>query len=120
VLLDVNNVHVSALNQGADPEQALSAYLRAIPADAIGEIHLAGHAVRDLGQGRQVRIDDHGSPVRSEVWALYEMTIQALGPRPTLIEWDTDLPSFAVLQAEAALAQAVLNRAPARRAALHG
>jgi uncharacterized protein (UPF0276 family) len=48
------------------------------------------------------------------------MTIQALGPRPTLIEWDTDLPSFAVLQAEAALAQAVLNRAPARRAALHG
>jgi uncharacterized protein (UPF0276 family) len=109
VLLDVNNIHVSAMNQGADPAAALAGYLVHIPRDAIGEIHLAGHAVRELGGGRRLRIDDHGSRVSPEVWALYETAIRALGPRPTLIEWDTDLPAFAVLQDEAALAQAVLD-----------
>jgi uncharacterized protein len=110
VLLDVNNIHVSAMNQGADPALALDGYLASIPHAAIGEIHLAGHAVRDLGGGRQVRIDDHGSRVSSEVWALYETAVRRLGPRPTLIEWDTDIPAFAVLQDEAAIAQEVMDR----------
>ncbi len=114
VLLDVNNIHVSAMNQGADPARALQAYLDHVPHGAIGEIHLAGHAVRDLGGGRQVRIDDHGSRVSPEVWALYETAIQALGPRPTLIEWDTDLPPFGLLQEEAATAQVVLELIVAR------
>jgi len=117
VLLDVNNIHVSAMNQGCDPALALADYLAAIPHAAIGEIHLAGHAVRELGGGRQVRIDDHGSRVCPEVWALYEMAIATLGPRPTLIEWDTDLPAFAVLQGEAAIAQAVLKPPAAREMA---
>jgi uncharacterized protein (UPF0276 family) len=114
VLLDVNNIHVSAMNQGADPALALADYLAAIPHAAIGEIHLAGHVVRDLGGGRQVRIDDHGSRVCSEVWGLYAAAMQVLGPRPTLIEWDTDVPAFAVLQAEAAIAQRVLDGAGVR------
>jgi uncharacterized protein (UPF0276 family) len=116
VLLDVNNIYVSAMNQGEDPGAALEAVLAAVPHAAIGEIHLAGHAVRDLGEGRQARIDDHGSRVRPDVWALYETAIQTLGPRPTLIEWDTDLPAFAVLQEEAAQAQAMLDRVDARGA----
>ena len=114
VLLDVNNIYVSAMNQGADPGLALADYLALIPREAIGEVHLAGHAVRDLPGGRQVRIDDHGSRVRPEVWALYETAIRALGPRSTLIEWDTALPDFAVLQAEAAIAQTVLDGVLAR------
>jgi len=111
VLLDVNNIHVSAMNQGADPRLALDGYLTAIPHAAIGEIHLAGHAVRSLPGGRLLRIDDHGSRVAPEVWALYEAAIAALGPRPTLIEWDTDIPAFAVLQGEAAIAQRLLDAA---------
>ncbi len=63
VLLDVNNIHVSAMNQGLDPHIVLAGYLACIPPAAIGEIHLAGHAVRDLPGGRQVRIDDHGARV---------------------------------------------------------
>ena len=116
VLLDVNNIHVSAMNQGSDPACALDEYLVHIPHDAIGEIHLAGHAVRDLPGGRQVRIDDHGSRVCPEVWTLYETVIRVLGPRPTLIEWDTAIPAFAVLQGEAAIAQGLLDAAaPERR-----
>jgi uncharacterized protein (UPF0276 family) len=110
VLLDVNNIHVSAMNQGAEPALALDDYLASIPAEAVGEIHLAGHAVRELEDGRQVRIDDHGSRVRPEVWALYATAVRRLGPRPTLIEWDTDIPAFAVLQDEAAIAQGVIDR----------
>ena len=111
VLLDVNNVYVSARNRAADPRAELLAYLDAIPHDAIGEIHLAGHAVKQLGDGVELRIDDHGSAVCADVWALYEAVIDCLGPCPTLIEWDTDIPAFAVLQAEAAEAQAILESA---------
>ncbi|HWA61851.1 MAG TPA: DUF692 family protein, partial [Caulobacteraceae bacterium] len=110
VLLDVNNIHVSAMNQGADPMLALAGYLTLIPHQAIGEIHLAGHAVRELPGGRRVRIDDHGSPVCPEVWALYETTVRVLGPRPTLIEWDSALPPFPVIQTEAAIAERVMQR----------
>lgn len=113
VLLDVNNLYVSAMNQGADPARALDLYLHAIPGAAIGEIHLAGHVTRDLPGGRRLRIDDHGSEVCPAVWALFEAVTARIGPRPTLIEWDTDIPDLAVLQDEAALAQDILDRAGA-------
>jgi uncharacterized protein (UPF0276 family) len=109
ILLDVNNVAVSAANMGETPAARLAKTLDAVPAAAIGEIHLAGHAVRDLGDGRQVRIDDHGSPVGSEVWSLYASTIARIGPRPTLIEWDTAVPDFSILAREAAQADAILK-----------
>ena len=109
VLLDVNNIYVSAMNHGADPARVLADYLDVIPGEVIGEIHLAGHAVRDLPGGRRVRIDDHGSRVSPPVWALFETVIGRIGPRPTLIEWDTDIPDLDVLQAEAAIAQGVLD-----------
>ena len=109
ILLDLNNIYVSARNHGADPQARLQAYLRAIPADAIEEIHLAGHSIERLDNGRDLRIDDHGSQVSAGVWWLYQTTIATIGARPTLIEWDTDLPALEVLQAEAEKAQAVLD-----------
>ena len=111
VLLDVNNIAVSGGNLGEAPATRLQALLDHIPAAAIREMHLAGHAVRRLDDGTLLRIDDHGSPVSTEVWSLFETAIERLGPRPTLIEWDTDVPAFAVLQAEAATAQAILGQA---------
>jgi hypothetical protein len=111
VLLDINNIAVSAHNRGADPAFALADYLALLPAAAIGEIHLAGHAVRQLPGGLSLRIDDHGSPVSLEVWRLFEAAANVLGPRPTLIEWDTDIPELPVLLGEAAVAQAILNAA---------
>lgn len=104
LLLDVNNLFVTASNHGRDPE----AYLDAIPAGLIREIHLAGHTV-DTASGETIRVDDHGSRVCLEVWALYERLIARIGPRPTLIEWDTDVPELAVLLDEAARAEAVLD-----------
>lgn len=109
VLLDVNNVYVSARNAGEDPSRRLADLLGRTPADAIGEIHLAGHAVRRLETGVELRIDDHGSAVSGEVWALFSDTVAALGPRPTLIEWDTDLPAIGVLLDEARRADEALD-----------
>ena len=106
ILCDVNNVYVSACNHGWDA----SAYLAALPADAIGEIHLAGHSVRQLDDGRVLRIDDHGSRVAPAVWALYAEALERFGPVPTLIEWDTDVPSLEVLLDEAAQALTHLER----------
>lgn len=110
VLLDVNNVFVSASNLGEDPTARLAQLLDAVPAEAVGEIHLAGHAVKRLDDGVVLRIDDHGSAVSPEVWALFETAVAALGPRPSLIEWDTDVPALEVLLAEAALADTRLAR----------
>ena len=76
----------------------------------MGEIHLAGHARRALA-GRPVLIDHHGDRVAPEVWALYARALATLGPVPTLIEWDTDVPAFAVLEHEAAIAEAMLQSA---------
>jgi len=119
VLLDVNNVAVSAHNLGEAPRARLQRLLDAVPASAIGEIHLAGHTVRALGGGGEVRIDDHGSRVNPEVWGLYEATIGWIGPRPTLIEWDTDIPALTMLRDEAAKADAILGAiAPSRRQAV--
>jgi uncharacterized protein (UPF0276 family) len=105
LLCDINNIFVSASNHGWDP----LLYLDALPARAIGEMHLAGHAVRTLDDGSVVRIDDHGSRVSGEVWTLYEQALQRFGARPTLIEWDSHVPAFEVLLDEAAQAAARLH-----------
>lgn len=109
VLLDVNNLFVRACNLGQGPFERLIELLAAVPPEAIGEIHLAGHAVEPLAGGGMLRIDDHGSEVCAEVWSLYEAAIAILGPRPTLIEWDTDVPPLNVLLGEAAAAEARLK-----------
>jgi len=96
LLLDVNNVHVSAHNLGFDAWE----FIFSLPAQAIGEIHLAGHVVNVVGDDT-VLIDDHGSRVPSEVWALYSRTLALIGRRPTLIEWDTEVPELDVLLGEA-------------------
>ncbi|PAK15987.1 MNIO family bufferin maturase [Burkholderia ubonensis] len=105
LLCDVNNIYVSACNHGWDPRT----YLAALPPAAIGEIHLAGHSVRQLENGRTLRIDDHGSRVAAEVWSLYHDALRCFGAVPTLIEWDTDVPPLETLLEEAALADAMLE-----------
>lgn len=97
ILCDINNIYVSACNHGWDAV----CYLDALPGEAIGEYHLAGHAQVTLPGGRSLRIDHHGAHVAPEVWSLYEYALQRFGVRPTLIEWDTDIPPFEVLMAEA-------------------
>jgi hypothetical protein len=109
VLLDINNIYVSALNCGGDPYTQLQDCLVRIPHTSIGELHLAGHATVTTTDGQQRRIDDHGSQVCGQVWQLFRNTIETLGPRPTLIEWDTRLPSFEDLQGEANVAQWILE-----------
>ncbi len=89
--------------------RGLADFLAEIPAEAIGELHLAGHAVRALEGGAELRIDDHGSRVCDEVWALCRRALAVLGPRPVLIEWDTAIPAFAMLEQEAELAQDLLD-----------
>ena len=105
LLLDVNNVFVSATNQGWDAR----AYIDAFPLDAVGEIHLGGHDEDTDDQGRPLLIDSHGRPVVGPVWALYAHTVAQAGPRPTLIEWDTDVPPLPDLMAEVARAAAILD-----------
>ncbi len=107
LLLDVNNVFVSARNHEFDA----SAYLEAFPLDLVGEIHLAGHFVARDDQAKPLYIDAHGSPVIAEVFALYESVIARAGPLPTLIEWDNDVPEWPVLRAEALAAQRRLDLA---------
>jgi hypothetical protein len=99
LLLDVNNIYVNAVNHGFDADT----YLAAMPREAIVEIHLAGFDATG-----PCLIDTHGARVAPEVWALYRRTIARIGPRPTLIEWDIDIPEFSVLEAEAATAAAIL------------
>jgi uncharacterized protein (UPF0276 family) len=103
----VNNLYISACNHGWD---AL-AYLDALPAAAIGEIHLAGHSLKLLDGGRSLRLDDHGSRVTPAVWELYAQALERFGPVPTLVEWDTNIPPLDVLLGEAAHAGALLESA---------
>jgi uncharacterized protein (UPF0276 family) len=105
LLLDVNNVFVSATNQNWDAR----AYIDAFPLDAVGEIHLGGHDEDEDDHGAPLLIDSHGREVVDPVWALYAHTIARSGPRPTLIEWDTDVPDWPILRAEAERAAAVLQ-----------
>jgi uncharacterized protein len=107
ILCDVNNIYVSACNHGWRP----CTYLAALPARAVGEIHLAGHSVRQIDDTRTIRIDDHGSRVASKVWALYAEALARFGPVPTLIEWDIDVPPMAMLLEEAAHAAALIEGA---------
>ncbi len=106
LLLDVNNVYVSAINQQTDA----NAYIDAFPLDAVGEVHLGGHD-EDVGDhGLPLLIDSHGAAIVNPVWALYVHTIARGGPKPTLIEWDNDVPDWPVLAAEAARAAAILEQ----------
>jgi hypothetical protein len=105
LLLDVNNVHVSAVNHRTDP----SRYLATFPLHLVGEIHLGGHAEEALPSG-PLLIDAHGTPVANPVWELYSRVIRQAGPLPTLVEWDNDVPDWPTLAAEAARADAILRQ----------
>ncbi len=109
LLIDVNNIYISACNLGFDA----SDYVDAIPGDLIGEIHLAGHEA-DANSNEKVLIDTHSRPVSDPVWDLFDCLIARIGARPTLIEWDNDVPDWATLRAEAALADLHLEGRPQR------
>ena len=111
ILLDVNNIYVSARNHGFDPRQ----YLRSIPGGLVEEIHLAGFTVNRFGGG-ELLIDTHDHPVAEEVWRLYALAIERFGRKPALIEWDTDLPPLEVLLAEAGKAERIMEMHHARAA----
>ena len=108
LLLDVNNVYVSARNHGFDARE----YLAGVPRGAVREIHLAGHTVNRHGD-REILIDTHSTHVCDAVWDLYDLAIRDHGPVPTLVEWDADIPTLDVLVAEA-------RAADLRREARHG
>ena len=103
LLFDINNIEVTATNVGLD----MNAYIDAIDPAIVGEMHLAGHA-REEHESGPLLIDDHGSIVSKVTWRLYQRFIERAGPKPTLIEWDTDIPEYDVLMAEVAKVEAVL------------
>lgn len=114
VLLDINNVAVTAHNLGLDPAD----WLNELPGEAITQFHLAGHSRNVLDDGSTILIDDHGSCVSDRVWSLFDRVLQRFGPRPTLVEWDTDVPPLSALLDEAARADRALDQAELRDAAL--
>lgn len=105
LLLDVNNVHVCSVNHQRDAKS----YIQALPLNAVGEIHLAGFAQTQDGNGDLLLIDSHGAPVAQAVWDLYAFTLGLTGARPTLIERDNDVPVWPILLAEAGLADRALH-----------
>jgi uncharacterized protein (UPF0276 family) len=109
LLLDVNNVFVSATNLDYDPR----AYIDAYALDQVGEIHLGGHTEETDDDGAPLLIDSHGQPVADPVWALLDHTLSRSGPKPILIEWDADVPDWSTLRDEAARATAALARVTA-------
>jgi uncharacterized protein (UPF0276 family) len=114
LLLDVNNVHVCAVNHGFDA----FAYLDAFPYHHVEEVHLAGFAEDRDGAGQPLLIDAHGSPVADPVWSLYKRVIECAGAIPTLIEWDNDIPPFELLAADVARARSALVDGVARHQSL--
>lgn len=104
LLLDVNNVFVSATNLHTSPTD----YIDAFPLAAVGEIHLGGHDEDTDDQGAPLLIDSHGAAIVDPVWALLDYTLAKSGPRPLLVEWDNDVPDWPVLAAEATRADAAL------------
>jgi uncharacterized protein (UPF0276 family) len=109
LLLDVNNVFVSATNLNYDPR----AYIADYPLEHVGEIHLGGHDEDEDDHGKPLLIDSHGAPIVDPVWALLDHTLALSGPKPILIEWDTDVPEWPILHAEALRAEAALAKLPA-------
>lgn len=109
LLLDVNNVFISATNLNLDPH----AYIDAFPLDKVGEIHLGGHDEDADDHGAPLLIDSHGREVADPVWSLLHYTLQRSGPRPLLIEWDADVPDWPTLAAEAQRAADALAQVPA-------
>jgi hypothetical protein len=107
LLLDVNNVYVSATNHGFSP----MSYLMDYPMEHVAEIHLAGHAVQQDDEGETLLIDSHDTPVADAVWDLYSVVVKQAGPIATLIEWDSDLPDWPILRSEAAAAARILDEA---------
>lgn len=105
LLLDINNVYVSCVNQ----ERSAEDYLDQFPLDQVGEFHLAGHAQDMDDAGRPLLIDAHDRSVDDAVWALFEVAVARSGPLPTLIEWDSDVPAWPVLLAEAEAADRILT-----------
>ncbi|MCD6040500.1 MAG: hypothetical protein K0R40_103 [Burkholderiales bacterium] len=104
ILLDINNIYVSAFNNGLDARR----YLDLIPSRCLAEIHLAGHT--RAGSGRnEILIDTHSAPVSDPVWSLYARALERFGPVPTLIEWDAELPALDTLLAEAGRAQSLME-----------
>ncbi len=104
LLLDINNVEVSAFNLGLDPVSWLDAF----DPRFVGEVHVAGHAVKDDDMGGRIAIDDHGSPVRPGCWGLLARFLARAGPTPVLVEWDSAVPAYPILRAEVAIADALL------------
>ncbi|MCG7519012.1 DUF692 family multinuclear iron-containing protein [Ruegeria sp. Ofav3-42] len=109
LLLDVNNVFVSATNLDFSPQGYIDAY----PLEKVREIHLGGHDEDEDDHGRPLLIDSHGREVVDPVWTLLDYVLERSGPKPVLIEWDTDVPDWPILRAEADRAQAALDRIPA-------
>ena len=107
LLLDVNNVMVSAVNHRLDPY----AYLDRFPVERVGEVHLAGYDETVDGAGDRLLIDAHATTVKNDVFALYEHLLRRTGPLPTLVEWDNDVPDWPVLAAEAARAARLMATA---------
>lgn len=105
LLLDVNNVMVSATNHGTSPR----AYIDAFPVADVGEIHLAGFSEERASRGKRLLVDDHGSAVHADVWSLYRHALSRVGAVPTLIEWDNNVPEWAVLAGEAKRAALILR-----------
>ena len=109
LLLDVNNVFVSATNLGSSPQ----AYIEDFPLENVHEIHLGGHDEDEDDAGQPLLIDSHGREVIDPVWALLDLTLERAGPKPLLVEWDNNVPDWPVLAAEAARAGAALAKLPA-------
>ncbi|MEM7090463.1 MAG: DUF692 domain-containing protein, partial [Pseudomonadota bacterium] len=109
LLLDVNNVFVSATNLDFSPQGYIDAY----PLDKVEEIHLGGHDEDEDDHGHPLLIDSHGREVVDPVWTLLDYVLDRSGPRPLLVEWDTDVPDWPVLRDEAVRAQRALERIPA-------
>jgi uncharacterized protein len=116
LLCDVSNVHLSAHNMGYDAYE----YIDGLPPDAIGELHLGGFTAEEdeANPGSELLVDTHASVVAEPAWDLYAYAIRRFGPKPTLIEWDNDIPPLAVLLGEAARADQIA--ADARSAETHG
>ena len=104
LLLDVNNVFVSAANLKTSPQ----AYIDAFPMHAVGELHLGGHDEDEDETGAPLLIDSHGKSIVDPVWALLDYTLARSGPKPLLIEWDNDVPDWNILSAELTRADAAL------------